>query len=101
MQNLSESSVFSRLELTLFNLMDSLVGIPNYIEIKNKILSINRKLRITRGLANTKYIAISGTQGAGKTKLIREIYNLDNIWLPDNEGRGEHYHFLLLNIEIV
>lgn len=96
MQNLSESSVFSRLELTLFNLMDSLVGIPNYIEIKNKILSINRKLRITRELANTKYIAISGTQGAGKTKLIREIYDLDNIWLPDNEGRGEQLPLFII-----
>lgn len=89
MENLSESSVISRLEFTLFNLMNSLVGLPNYIEIKNKILSINRKLRITRELSNTQYIAISGNQGAGKTKLIREIYDLDNLWIPDNEGRGE------------
>lgn len=96
MQNLSESNVFSRLELTLFNLMDSLVGLPNYIEIKNKILSINRKLRITRELANTKYIAISGNQGAGKTKLIREIYDLDNLWLPDNEGRGEQLPLFII-----
>lgn len=89
MKNASESSVISRLELTLFNLMGSLVGTPNYGEIKNKILSINRKLRITRELADTKYIAIAGTQSAGKTRLIREMYDLDNLWFLDNEGRGE------------
>lgn len=101
MKNISESNVISRLELALFNLMNSLVGMPKYTKIKNKVLSINRKLRITRELADAKYIAIAGTQSAGKTRLIREMYDLDHQWLSDNEGRGEQLPLLLLNIKNV
>ena len=96
MKNISESNVISRLELALFNLMNSLVGMPKYTEIKNQVLSINRKLRITRELADTKYIAIAGTQSAGKTRLIREMYDLDHQWLSDNEGRGEQLPLFII-----
>lgn len=96
MKNISESNVISRLELALFNLMNSLVGMPKYTEIKNKVLSINRKLRITRELADAKYIAIAGTQSAGKTRLIREMYDLDHQWLSDNEGRGEQLPLFII-----
>ncbi len=69
---------------------------PKYTEIKNQVLSINRKLRITRELADTKYIAIAGTQSAGKTRLIREMYDLDHQWLSDNEGRGEQLPLFII-----
>mgnify|MGYP003600151784 FL=1 len=99
MKNISESNAIFRLELALFNLMNSLVGMPKYMEIKNKVLSINRKLRITRELADTRYIAIAGTQSAGKTRLIREMYDLDNQWISDNEGRGEQLPLFIIEHE--
>lgn len=92
----TEVVTISRLERSISNLLYSLVGVPHYKEIKDKIISVNRKLRITRELANTKYIAIAGTQGAGKTRLICEIYNLDAKWLLTNEGRGEKLPLFIL-----
>ncbi|MEJ5140466.1 MULTISPECIES: hypothetical protein [Acinetobacter] len=91
-----EVLTIGRLERSIGNLLSSLVGVPKYKEIKDKIISVNRKLRITKELANTKYIAVAGTQSAGKTRLIREVYNLDAKWLSENEGRGEKLPLFIL-----
>lgn len=92
----TEAGTIIRLERSLGNLLLSLAGVSGYNEIKDQIIRINRKLRITRELEHTRYIAVAGTQSAGKTRLIREIYNLDNTWLSDNEGRGEQLPVFIL-----
>lgn len=92
----TETDTINRLERALVNLLFSLSGTPNYNKLKNQILTTNRKLRITRELANTKYIAVAGTQSAGKSRLIREIYNLDSEWLLENEGRSEQLPLFIL-----
>lgn len=92
----TETETINRLERALVNLLFSLSGTSNYNKLKNQILIINRKLRITRELANTKYIAVAGTQSAGKSRLIREIYSLDTEWLLENEGRSEQLPLFIL-----
>lgn len=78
-----------RLETTLGQALvtaDALGGKKPWVPA---ILSAMRKLRIMRELQGRDYIAITGTQGAGKTRLLRGLYDLDTTWLEDNPGRGE------------
>lgn len=56
---------------------------------RHAIMSLLRKLRIARELSSAYYICVAGSQSAGKTRLVREIYDLDDTWLADNMGRGE------------
>ncbi|ABP81074.1 hypothetical protein [Stutzerimonas stutzeri] len=50
--------------------------------------AVLRKLMVIRELHTTWFVSVAGTQGAGKTKLLCELYGLDG-WLVDNSGRGE------------
>lgn len=50
--------------------------------------AVLRKLMVIRELHSTWFVSVAGTQGAGKTKLLCELYGLDG-WLVDNSGRGE------------
>ena len=63
---------------------------------RNRIVNLVRKLRITRELSDAYYIAVAGSQGAGKTSLIRTLYDLDQQWLADNNGRGERLPVFVL-----
>ena len=45
--------------------------------------------------------AVAGSQGAGKTTLIRELYGLDDSWLAGNEGQGERVPVMVLEDEAV
>jgi hypothetical protein len=62
---------------------------PQQLRLRTEIINCIRKLRINRELGEYYYIAVAGGQSAGKTRIIRELYNLDETWLSDNEGRGE------------
>ncbi|VVQ02731.1 hypothetical protein PS938_02651 [Pseudomonas fluorescens] len=55
---------------------------------REKIRTVLRKLLVIREMHSTYFICVGGTQGAGKTHLLRELYGLDD-WLQDNPGRGE------------
>ncbi|PMX27526.1 MULTISPECIES: hypothetical protein [unclassified Pseudomonas] len=55
---------------------------------REKIRAVLRKLLVIREMHATYFICVGGTQGAGKTHLLRELYGLDD-WLQDNPGRGE------------
>jgi len=55
---------------------------------REKIRSLLRKLLVIREMHSNLFVAVGGTQGAGKTHLLRELYDLED-WLPDNPGRGE------------
>ena len=61
------------------------------VEIDDQLLPVMRRLTLAEIMNNRWLIAVGGTQGAGKTTLIRTLYGLDDNdpWLPANEGRGE------------
>jgi len=63
------------------------------------LVSILRKLRIARELSSVYYICVAGSQSAGKTRLVRELYQLDEGWLADNQGRGERVPVFILETE--
>lgn len=63
---------------------------PRQQKLRARIIDCIRKLRINRELGEHYYVAVAGGQSAGKTRLVRELYGLDQKWLTDNEGRGEH-----------
>src|SRR5690606_1480241 len=60
------------------------------------LVSILRKLRIARELSSVYYICVAGSQSAGKTRLIRELYDLGEGWHADNQGRGERIPVFIL-----
>ncbi len=60
------------------------------------LVTFLRKLRIARELASVYYICVAGSQSAGKTRLVRELYQLDDEWLADNQGRGERIPVFIL-----
>ena len=59
--------------------------------LDEKILPIMRRLMLAEIMSSRHPIAVGGTQGAGKTTLVRTMYGLgeNDPWLPANEGRGE------------
>lgn len=52
------------------------------------LISLLRKLMAMRELHTYWFVSVTGTQGAGKTRLMQELYGLEG-WLVDNAGRGE------------
>lgn len=46
-------------------------------------------------------IAVAGSQGAGKTTLVRELYGLDDSWLAGDNGQGERVPVMVLEDEAV
>lgn len=76
---------------------------PQQSRIRAEIINCIRKIRINRELGEYYYVAVAGGQSAGKTRLIRELYGLDETWLADNEGRGERLPVFIIetpNIEV-
>lgn len=59
--------------------------------IDAQLLPVIRRLTLAQLMSNRWLIAVGGTQGAGKTTLVRTLYGLQDSdpWLPANEGRGE------------
>lgn len=55
-----------------------------------------RDCRMTALLYDHTVVAVAGDQGAGKTRLMRLLYDLDTEWLGDNAGRGEYLPVLVL-----
>ena len=55
-----------------------------------------RDCQMTSLLHDHMVVAIAGDQGAGKTMLVRLLYDLDNTWLKDNPGRGEYLPTLVV-----
>lgn len=54
-----------------------------------------RKLFIASMMYNKTLICVSGLQGAGKTTLMRNFYNLDSEFLSSTRGRGERVPVLI------
>jgi len=68
-----------------------------------QLLTIMRRLLLAEVLGDTWMIAIGGSQGAGKTTLMRLLYDLseDPSWLTSNPGRGEKLPVLVVECENV
>ncbi len=63
--------------------------------IDDTALEILRRTTFPEILSERYVLAVAGAQGAGKTTLIREIYELDDTWLPANAGQGEQEPLLV------
>lgn len=71
-------------------------------EVDEKLLEVMRRLLLAEVLGNTWIVVMGGSQGAGKTTLMANIYDLRGDgprWLQSNEGRGEKMPVLILEIE--
>jgi len=68
----------------------------NKDSVHQDIKSIIKRVYIATALHDKTVFSIMGGQGAGKTKLLRSLYDLDTRWLSDNEGRGEKLPVLIL-----
>jgi hypothetical protein len=89
-----------RLLTTLFNRLLTLRGASSYLGdaelFDADLLKLIRKVKVAALLADRYSIAITGSQSAGKTLLMRNLYDLDTTWLEDNKGRGEKVPLLIL-----
>ena len=66
--------------------------------VEQALRPIMRRLLLNQTLGQYSLLAVAGTQGAGKTTLIKSLYDLkgeDAGWLKANEGRGETYPILI------
>lgn len=101
-------------ELLLINLnrvVRELRGAITYLEdddLTAQMDSVIRRLFLAELLATEQVIAIGGSQGAGKTTLVRLMYDLHKTeespekgWLPANAGRGESMSVLVLEDDSV
>ena len=77
----------------------SAVGVLKDDGINAGLLPIMRSLMLAEVMGNEWIVAVGGSQGAGKTNLVRTMYNLSAAtgtdWLQDNEGQGERYPVLI------
>jgi hypothetical protein len=66
--------------------------------IDELLLPVIRRLTLAEIMNARWLIAVGGTQGAGKTTLVRTLYGMadNDPWLPANEGRGETLPILIL-----
>lgn len=77
-------------------------SVLNDEQLDEALLPIMRRLLVAEVVGTTWIVAIGGSQGAGKTTLVRTIYQLDQFsddWLPANEGRGEKLPVLIQEAE--
>lgn len=58
-------------------------------EIPREILSFYRQTAIAELFYDRFIITVAGLQGVGKTTLMRELYDIPKVYLPENAGRGE------------
>lgn len=61
-------------------------------ELDRDLVPVMRRLLLAEVLGDISVVAVGGSQGAGKTTLVRTMYGLDSgiaQWLKPNEGRGE------------
>ena len=65
--------------------------------VDDLLLPVIRRLTLAEIMNDRWLIAVGGTQGAGKTTLVRTLYGMadSDPWLPANEGRGETLPILI------
>lgn len=92
------TGLIKNLENAVVGVLDVVAELDSRSVHRASLKSILRKLRITRELRSLYYICVAGSQSAGKTRLVRELYNLNGVheWLVDNQGRGERVPVFIL-----
>lgn len=71
-------------------------------QIDAVLLPVMRRLLVAEVVGRTWIVAIGGSQGAGKTTLVRSMYDLNDEahdWLPPNEGLGEKLPVLIQEVK--
>jgi hypothetical protein len=81
-------------EVLLGRLRSSLLMLRGSVAERNwpeeaQIVDILRKVLLLESVADTYLVSVAGSQGAGKTTLVREIYDLPFEALEGNLGQGE------------
>jgi hypothetical protein len=93
------SNLIGQVEQALTRVLRTGDNLQSNPEASSAIIDVLRKLRIARELGDRYYIAVTGSQSAGKTRLIRELYKLDKGWLRDDQGRGERVPVFIIEDE--
>lgn len=95
------------LTVELFNRWRSLIGeaigsnldsLP--VEEIDRMKDLHNKLALTVLTQERYLLAVTGLQGAGKTALVKRLYNLDGTYLRDNDGRGEKRPILITESDV-
>ena len=71
--------------------------LKNDAALRAKLDTLLQRIFVARLISQHVVVAIGGTQGAGKTTLVRQLYDIGNSseWLPANEGQGERIPVLI------
>ncbi|SBT41057.1 hypothetical protein [Micromonospora narathiwatensis] len=69
-------------------------------EAKATCRGVLRRTLIAELLARRHMIAVAGTQGTGKTTLVRALYGLDSQWLRGTRGQGERMPIFLVEDDV-
>ncbi|MEC1716493.1 hypothetical protein [Schinkia azotoformans] len=64
-------------------------------EVIENMKDLHNKLALTVLTQDRYLLAVTGLQGAGKTTLVKCLYDLDHTFLRDNDGRGEKRPILI------
>lgn len=90
---------FDDLLAQLFDLKGTLVALNNtselYHDLNDRLLRLIREVKVSKVLYDCPVIAIAGSQGAGKTTFIKNLYSIDG-WFDGNEGLGEHLPVIIM-----
>ncbi|WFE59208.1 hypothetical protein [Micromonospora sp. WMMD712] len=93
----SPEDVLTSLNLTLLNLAGALTVLDNGGDaLVDLCRNVVRHTLTAETLGGRHLIAVAGTQGTGKTTLVRQIYGLDNSWLRANRSQGERMPVFLI-----
>jgi hypothetical protein len=86
-----------RLNAAMLRLIgDLMVSEQTYRREVSALREVLRSTTLTEALSDRLLFAVAGPQGAGKTTLVRELYDLDGTWLKPNLGRGERIPILIV-----
>ncbi|WP_099354834.1 hypothetical protein [Fredinandcohnia onubensis] len=64
-------------------------------ELKDSFIKLLNKLALSLLTAERQILAVTGLQGAGKTTIIKGLYDIDDQFLPENISRGEQLPVLI------
>lgn len=68
-------------------------------QLEDELLEVMRRFHLAEVLGAYSIVAVAGSQGAGKSTLMRGLYDLDGEaggWLPTNEGTDEKVPVLIV-----
>jgi hypothetical protein len=63
--------------------------------LKKDFVKLLNGIALTRLTSDRQMLAVTGLQGAGKTTIIKRLYEMDERFLPENLSRGEQLPVLI------